>query len=93
MVEKSRLGANIMNEQKALQWSKTRTMGKGKYVLYYGALLWGVLFTVLFGAVELLSTGTVTWSWTVIRLVVFAVVGFFIANARWDANERKYAKR
>lgn len=78
-----------MNEAQADKWRKTRLMGKAKYVMYYGVVTWGLMLTLFFTAIEWLSQQSLIGSWLTIRLVVFSIVGFFIANFRWDANERK----
>ncbi|ALS20936.1 MULTISPECIES: hypothetical protein [Paenibacillus] len=79
-----------MNKAQAGKWRKTRQMGKAKYVMYYGVVTWGLLLTFLFTAVEWFSQQSFNGSWFTIRLVVFSIVGFFIANFRWDANERTF---
>lgn len=79
-----------MQDRGAAKWNKMKQLGRNKYLLYYGVLLWGIVFTVVLGGVELASSGTVTSTWTVIRFVVFGVVGFFIGNSRWMSFERKY---
>lgn len=79
-----------MNESQAAKWRNTRQMGKAKYVMYYGVVAWGLLLTLFFTAIEWLSQPSLSASWFTIRLVVFSIVGFFIANFRWDTNERKF---
>ncbi|MDO3678486.1 hypothetical protein [Paenibacillus ehimensis] len=81
------------NEDKAAKWQKTRQLGKAKYVMYYGVAMWGISLAVLFTAIEWLTQQTLTPSWFTIRIIVFGIIGFFIANFRWDGNERKYAPR
>ncbi|WP_186446252.1 hypothetical protein [Paenibacillus cremeus] len=80
---------STMNEAQAAKWRAKRTMGKGKYVVYYGMLMWGLLLTLLFTVVELLSQQTFSMTWLYIRLAVFGIIGFFIANFGWDAKEIK----
>ncbi|PZE21170.1 hypothetical protein CBW46_010080 [Paenibacillus xerothermodurans] len=82
-----------MNEQQANKWRKTRTMGKAKYVMYYGVLLWGVLLTAIFTGLELLTQSVYNVSWMYIRLAVFGSVGFFIANFRWESREKRFQSR
>lgn len=79
-----------MNEAQAVKWRKIRQMGKAKYVMFYGVAIWGLLLTLFFTAIEWFSQQTLITSWLTIRLVVFSIVGFFIANFRWDANEQKF---
>lgn len=79
-----------MQDRGIAKWNKMQRLGRNKYLLYYGVLLWGIVFAVILGAVELASTGIVTSTWTVIRFFVFGVVGFFIGSARWMRYERRY---
>lgn len=79
-----------MNEMQANKWRKTRAMGKGKYVMFFGVLAWGLSLTALFTAMEWFTHQTVTTSWVYIRLVLLSFMGFFIANNRWDKQERQY---
>jgi hypothetical protein len=79
-----------MNETQQRKWHKTRQMGKSKYLLIRGVLLWSLSLTVFFGAIEYLSQGEVYRSWIPIRLVLFATLGFFISNSRWQSKEKLY---
>ncbi|MFH5185549.1 hypothetical protein ACHHV8_24495 [Paenibacillus sp. TAB 01] len=78
-----------MNAAQAEKWRKTRTMGKGKYVMLFGVLSWGISLAALFTAIEWLTQQTFTPYWVYIRLGVMAVVGFFVANFRWESREQK----
>jgi hypothetical protein len=82
-----------MSEEQATKWQQTRTKGKGKYVMYYGVLLWGLLLTAVFTGLEWLTQHTFQFSWFYVRLAVFGLIGFFIASFRWDAREKKYQSR
>jgi surface polysaccharide O-acyltransferase-like enzyme len=79
-----------MNEEQKRKWHQKRKMGKSKYLLVYGVLLWSLSLTVFFGAIEFLTQGEVYTSWIPIRLILFATLGFFISNARWQSKERQY---
>jgi hypothetical protein len=82
-----------MNEAQAAKWSKTRTMGKAKYVMYYGVALWGITLTVLTSGIQWVTEQTLDGSWLTIRLAVFGIVGFFVANFRWDGKEKQWNSR
>jgi hypothetical protein len=82
-----------MNDKQAAKWAAVRNKGKGSYIMYRGVLPWGIGFAVLFSLIELLTQGTLTWYWLVIRLVVFAVIGFLVAVFRWEHLEQKFAGR
>jgi hypothetical protein len=79
-----------MNETGQRKWQKKRQMGKSRYLLIHGVLLWSLSLTVLFGAIEYLSQGEVYSSWIPIRLVLFATLGFFVSNSRWQTKEKLY---
>ncbi|WP_243767370.1 hypothetical protein [Paenibacillus agricola] len=79
-----------MSETQANKWRKTRTIGKGKYMLFFGILPWGIGLAGLFTGLEWLTQQTFTPSWLYIRLAVFLVVGFFISSVRWHALEQKF---
>lgn len=81
---------SAMNEAQAAKWREMRKKGKGRYVFLFGVLLWGIVLTILFTAVQWLTQHTFTKEWLYIRLFVFACIGFFIANFRWDAKEIKF---
>jgi hypothetical protein len=82
-----------MNEEQANKWKKTRTMGKGKYVMFYGVLLWGLALTAVFSGLEWLTQHTFSFSWFYVRLAVFGFIGFFISNFRWEAREKQFQSR
>ncbi|WP_426452238.1 hypothetical protein ACP26L_09325 [Paenibacillus sp. S-38] len=79
-----------MNQEQAAKWAKIRTMGKAKYVMYYGVAAWGLGLTVLFTGLEWLTQGTLTGQWLTIRLLVFGVIGFILSNFKWEKNERSH---
>jgi hypothetical protein len=79
-----------MSETQNSKWQQKRQLGKSKYLLRYGILLWSLSLTVFFGIVEFVTQGEMFWSWIPIRLILFATLGFFVANARWQGMERKY---
>jgi hypothetical protein len=79
-----------MSEKQANSWRKTRTMGKGKYMILFGLLPWGIGLAGLFTGLEWVTQQTVTPSWIYIRLMVFLVVGFFISSVRWHSLEQKF---
>lgn len=79
-----------MNEKQKRNWQQKRQMGKSKYLLVYGVLLWSLSLTALFGVIELLTQNHVYWSWIPIRLVLFATLGFFVSNAKWQSKELLY---
>ncbi|MCZ8518120.1 MULTISPECIES: hypothetical protein [Paenibacillus] len=79
-----------MNQEQAAKWAKIRTIGKAKYVMYYGVAAWGIGLTLLFTGIEWVTQGTLTGKWLTIRLLVFGVIGFMLSAFRWESNERRY---
>jgi hypothetical protein len=79
-----------MSEKQANSWRKTRTLGKSRYMLFFGLLPWGIGLAALFTGLEWLTQHTFTPSWLYIRLAVFVIVGFFISTTRWHALEQKF---
>ncbi|WP_223192557.1 hypothetical protein [Paenibacillus sedimenti] len=71
-------------------WLKRKQIGRSKYLIRFGLLPWGLGLTVLFGIIEFLNFYEMNLIWIPIRLIVFAFVGFFVANARWQSMERRY---
>lgn len=80
-----------MNDQLKIRWNKMQRIGKSNYLVRYGIVPWSLGLTLLFGIIEVLTQGKVIPIWLPIRLIVFALVGFFIANNRWQTTERKFA--
>jgi hypothetical protein len=81
-----------MNERQAARWAKIRGKGKKPYVLLRGVLMWGILAVVLFTVIEILTQGTYSLDWMIIRFFVFALIGFLVNNRRWEIKERKFAE-
>ncbi|WP_246315800.1 hypothetical protein [Paenibacillus foliorum] len=79
-----------MTAEQANKWRKRRMMGKSKYVMFYGVVTWGIILAALFTGMEWITQQSFTTSWVYIRVIVFGILGFFIANFRWDARERMF---
>jgi hypothetical protein len=79
-----------MNETQKKKWQRTRQMGKSRYLLTHGVLPWSLCLTLIFGIIEYLSQGEVYSSWIPIRLILFATLGFFVSNSRWQRKEQIY---
>lgn len=79
-----------MNPVTSKRWQNMQQMGRSKYVVLNGILLYGVLVTAILSIVELIGTKDLSFPFTVIRLVIFATIGFFIGTVRWQIMERKY---
>lgn len=71
------------------KWKRMQQIGRSNFLVRYGIVPWSIGLTVLFGLIEVITQGQIIWVWLPIRLLVFAVVGFFIANYKWQSTERK----
>jgi drug/metabolite transporter (DMT)-like permease len=85
-----------MTDRQFASWKRISKLGRDKYVLLFGVLLWGLLLTMLTSAIQYILTqnasdaDAVSWRYVIARFIVFGVIGFFIANARWFKLQRKY---
>ncbi|MBP1989322.1 hypothetical protein [Paenibacillus eucommiae] len=80
----------MMNEQQKTNWRKKRELGRSKYLLFYGVLPWSLLLTLFFGTIEFITQGEIRIIWIPIRLIIFAIVGFFLANSSWYSKEKNF---
>jgi hypothetical protein len=81
-----------MNEKQAARWEKVRGKGKKTYVIWRGALVWGILAVIVLTLIEFLTQGTYDLNWMIIRFFVFALVGFLVNITLWEKKERKFAE-
>ncbi|WP_052487765.1 hypothetical protein [Gordoniibacillus kamchatkensis] len=85
-----------MTDRHAAAWQRISKLGRDKYVLIYGVLLWGILLTAVTSAIQFVLTqnasdaDALSLRYLIARFIVFGVIGFFIANARWLKLQRKY---
>jgi len=82
-----------MNDKQQALWHKRKQLGRSKYLLLYGILPASIGLTLLFGIIERISQGATYWGWIPVRLLLFAVIGFFIANARWQSMEQRFEQQ
>jgi hypothetical protein len=80
-----------MEQEAASKWEAIRTMGKFKYVLWYGAVRIGFSIAILLTLIEWATEKEINTSWVFIRLLVFPIIGSFISNVRWWDQENKFA--
>jgi uncharacterized membrane protein len=90
-----------MTEKQAARWAKTRQMGRGRYTLIYGVLIWGVVTGILWAVAMAWMQG---WNqlpgFLIFGLIGFPIGGYFygrlmwrIFEARYDAAKQEKAKR
>jgi phosphate/sulfate permease len=80
-----------MNSHSAAKWEQRRKIGKSKFILYFGVLGFGISVALLLTLFEYVTVQQITYVWVVMRLLLFPIVGFFIAHSRWDKLEQSYA--
>ncbi len=81
-----------MNLLQKTKWESLRQKGKSHYLLTRGVIPYSLGFTFIFGLIEYFSQESAITVWTPIRLFIFGLVGFFMANSRWQSNENKFSK-
>ncbi|WNR43252.1 hypothetical protein [Paenibacillus roseipurpureus] len=79
-----------MKDSHKATWLKRKKLGRSKYLMYFGLLPWGLALTILTSFLEFLSYGSIESTWVSIRFIIFMFIGFFVANARWNAMERRF---
>lgn len=76
----------------ASKWEQRKKMGRQQYVIRYGVLAFGLGAAILLTLVELVSQGTFTMPFFVVRLLLFPIIGFIWFAYRWDALDRKFSR-
>ncbi len=80
-----------MNAQQAQRWERTREAGKGKFILYYGVLGWGLIAGLLFSIIDLaLHAESFSWDGVMINLIIFPLGGIWMGHWLWKKAERGY---
>ena len=81
-------------ESKQLKWNLIRKKGKGRYILVFGALLWGVptaLMFLIFSYFFLSNTHHIVFYIT--SLIIFPIVGIPLGWIQWTINERLFRNK
>jgi hypothetical protein len=80
-------------EKWAEKWSKTRQMGKRKFVIIYGLLLFGGLYAIMSLALDELFPQENSWLDRPIHAYIFFVfMGLLFGILNWYFAEKRYAK-
>lgn len=82
-----------MNEVQAARWAKIRDKGRNRFIVCYGIIACGVLFTALFSIIELISNDVITPMYILMRFFVFSVIGIIVANKIWENKDRKFLEQ
>lgn len=80
-----------MNDIQIKKWEKTRKLGKVKFVLLYGALIWGVATPILKNIFTYYIFNTPISSISItIDLIIFPIIGILWGVIIWNITEKKY---
>jgi hypothetical protein len=80
-----------MNEKKLIVWKRTRKIGKTRYVILYGVLIWGIAAGLSFPFLQwILFNQPTGLHHFVISLIVFQIIGIFVGIMTWNKSEKMY---
>ncbi|MCY9696148.1 hypothetical protein [Paenibacillus alginolyticus] len=72
------------------KWKRKREIGSKKYIFMHGFLGFGVMLTLLFSAIEIITNGSIIMNYMISRIVLLPTLGIIIFSTRWDSREKKY---
>ena len=72
------------------KWTKTRQMGRWRFVFLRGAIGWGVPIALVWSAVMARHGSTTFFGWLQIALVIFPIGGLVWGLVMWRVNEKRY---
>ena len=81
-----------MNQSQFEKWSKTRRIGRNRFILIYGVLIWGITVAIFWSVIMNYLMG---WSFIPLllgALVVFPVGGYFFGSAVWNQGESRFER-
>jgi hypothetical protein len=79
-----------LEQTTVLKWETKRKMGKANYVLWYGAIGFGLSIVIALTLIEWVTEKRINASWVFIRILVFPIIGSLISNVRWTNQESRY---
>jgi len=87
-----------INKEKE-KWKTQKAMGKSKYILIHGILLWGIYFSIIYGTLTMfVNPNKVNYdsSQIITRFIAYAIisglVGIIISNLQWNTNTKRFEK-
>lgn len=79
------------------KWNSQKLIGKKRFVLIYGVLLWGVCGSLIYGILTIFfnpNSRNYNISGIVARFVsyaiIFGLVGIVVSMAQWNFKSKKY---
>ena len=80
-----------LTKEQVKKWEKTLRMGRGKYSLIYGMLLWGIPTAILWALAMSAVQGWDRLSMLLmLALVAFPIGGIFFGRLMWKIFEARY---
>ncbi|MBX4271992.1 hypothetical protein [Clostridium estertheticum] len=90
---------NNMSKERE-KWNKQKSMGKLKFVLFYGVLLLGVCSSILCILINMIfntfftNSSNYTITGILVRLItrtfMFGLFGIFLSIGQWNSNVKKF---
>jgi hypothetical protein len=82
-----------MNDKQFGYWPKTREMGRGRYTLIYGVLMWGIATGIGWAIVMAAMQGWDRLPFLLVgALILFPIGGIFWGRYMWRMMEARYQK-
>jgi hypothetical protein len=74
-------------------WAKSRALGRGRFVLLYGVLGWGIPTAILFVLIRCYQDGWNSFLFHLISaLVLFPLGGILVGHSMWKRLERRHVR-
>ena len=96
---KTKMGVILLNniDSEKEKWKKQKSMGKLKFILIYGVLLWGGSFTIVYSVFTLFFNPiprNYNVSDILSRFIMYAIIwglcGIFVGNTQWNKKVRQF---
>lgn len=82
-----------MTTEQAEKWSKTRELGRSKYIWKYGVIRWGVVVGIVW---SMAMAGFHDWKRFLFLLTLaipgFGFAGYMLGSWTWQMREQEYKK-
>lgn len=81
------------------KWIKQKSIGKTKYILIYGILLWGISYSAIYGTLTMFfNPNPVNYdiNQIITRYIAYGLMGglggIMIGNLQWNMKVKKFGK-
>lgn len=83
-----------MDNQNLSKWEKTRKLGKFKYILIYGVILWGIPTAVFWSfLMQYINPMDSIYYWLIPAIFTFPIGGVFYGDFTWNRFEKIYSSK